>query len=162
PAVLERLRWMPFVSVVAVAILLSFGLWGLAIIRQAEKRSIWVGMAKETAHQLGTPLSSLMGWTDLLHTHSKGPSATETVSIPSAEFHEIVSEIERDTDRLNKVAQRFSQVGSTPQLQTQDATPVVKDVVVYMRKRTPKSSGDVEIRERYEPVPEVKLNAQLV
>jgi hypothetical protein len=66
PQVLERLRWMPFLSVGGVVLLLAIGLLGLSGIQQAEKRTIWVGMARETAHQLGTPLSSMMGWIELL------------------------------------------------------------------------------------------------
>ena len=138
------------------------GLWGLAIIRQAEKRIIWVGMAKETAHQLGTPLSSLMGWAQLLRSNAEGVPGEADVRLSKAELTETVSELERDIERLNKVAQRFSHVGSAPQLQRQDVTPVVREVVHYMRRRMPKDRGEATITERYESTHEVDLNPELL
>ena len=160
PAVMDRLRWMPFVTVGGVGLLLALGLLGLAGIRTAEKRSIWVGMAKETAHQLGTPLSSMMGWIELLRGHDQGEGAE--VRIPRAEFRETLEEMERDVDRLTKVAQRFSHVGSAPVLRPQDVTPTVRRVVQYMSRRLPMSGAGIEIRERYDEVPPVNLNTELM
>jgi signal transduction histidine kinase len=159
PDVLERLRWMPFVSVAGVVLLLALGLLGLRGIQQAEKRTIWVGMARETAHQLGTPLSSLMGWVELLRGHAVGEGAGE-VRVPRAELEETLDEMERDVDRLNKVAQRFSHVGSVPLLHLQDVTPVVREAVQYVRRRLP--DVEVEIRERYEEVPPININRELL
>jgi signal transduction histidine kinase len=161
PEVLELLRWMPAVTGAAVAILLWLGLWGLASIRQAERRSIWVGMARETAHQLGTPLSSLMGWIELLRGHAGDPRDT-SVHVPRAEYDETLEEMERDIERLNKVASRFSHVGSAPALQPQDVTPVVSQAVQYLRRRLPKGEGEVVIRERYDEVRPVNLNRELM
>ena len=160
PGVLERLRWMPFLSVGGVILLLALGLLGLAGIQQAEKRTIWVGMARETAHQLGTPLSSLMGWIELLRGH--GDAAGAAVTMPRAELEETLSEMERDIERLNKVAQRFSHVGSAPALQLQDVTPVVREAVEYVRKRLPQGGDQVAIRERYDEVPPINLNRELL
>ena len=75
PAALGLLRWMPYATVTGVLLLLGLGFWGLASLRSAEKRTIWVGMARETAHQLGTPLSSLMGWVELLRGHAEAAPA---------------------------------------------------------------------------------------
>lgn len=162
PQVLDLLRWMPFLSVGGTALLLGLGLVGLASIRQAEKRSIWVGMAKETAHQLGTPLSSLMGWIELLRGHEEAAPEGGAVTIPRAELSETLDEMERDIERLNKVAHRFSHVGSATQLQLQDVTPVVREAVQYVRRRLPQSAGEVVIRERYEEVPPINLNRELL
>ena len=164
PDVLERLRWMPFVSVAGVVLLLALGLLGLRGIQQAEKRTIWVGMARETAHQLGTPLSSLMGWVELLRGHAEGggPAGSPEVRLARAELEETLEEMERDVDRLNKVAQRFSHVGSVPLLQLQDVTPVVREAVQYMRRRVPQADGEIEIRERYEEVPPININRELI
>ena len=162
PPVLEQLRWMPYVSVAAVALLISLGLMGLAGIRQAEQRIIWVGMAKETAHQLGTPISSLMGWNELLHGHAEGAAAGGEVRISKTELDEMLEEMARDIERLNKVAQRFSHVGSAPSLHRQDLTPVVRGAVQYMRRRLPKAAGEVEVEERYEDAPQVALNPELM
>lgn len=160
PPVLERLRWMPYIAGGGLVLLFSVGLWGLTGIRQAEQRSIWVGMARETAHQLGTPLSSLLGWVELLRSHDVSGGAE--VRVPRADFDETLEEMERDVERLTKVAQRFSHVGSTPQLQLQDVTPVVVEAVQYMRRRLPRGEGDVVIRERYGEVPPINLNRELL
>jgi len=160
PPVLERLRWMPTIAGLGLVLLFSIGLWGLTGIRRAEQRSIWVGMARETAHQLGTPLSSLMGWVELLRSH--GEACSGEVRVPRPEFEETLEEMERDVERLTKVAQRFSHVGSTPQLQLQDITPVVIEAVHYLRRRLPRGEGEVEIRERYGEVPPINLNRELL
>lgn len=161
PPALEPLRWMPYLSVFGTLLLLSLGLWGLAGIRAAEKRTIWVGMARETAHQLGTPLSSMMGWIELLRAHAESAPAGTIVPVPRAELEETLGEMERDVDRLNKVAQRFSRVGSTPVLHLEDVTPVVRGAVGYMRRRLPRE-GQVVIHERYDEVPPVNLNGELL
>ncbi len=162
PPVLDRLRWMPLLSVLGVLLLLSLGLWGLTGIRTAEKRTIWVGMAKESAHQMGTPLSSLLGWVELMRSHAEGVAAGGDVRIPAAEFDETLSEMQRDVDRLSKVAQRFSHIGSTPILQLQDVTPVVREAVQYVRKRLPHGAHSIEIHERYDEAPPVNLNRELL
>ena len=161
PGVLERLRWMPFLSAAGVVLLLALGLLGLRGIQQAEKRTIWVGMARETAHQLGTPLSSLMGWVELLR-GSTGDGADLEVRLARAELAETLDEMENDIARLSKVAQRFSHVGSVPLLQLQDVTPVVREAVQYARRRLPHGEGGVEIRERYEEVPPINVNRELL
>ena len=160
PEVIERLRWMPWIAGGGLIVLFSIGLWGLTGIRQAEQRSIWVGMARETAHQLGTPLSSLMGWVELLR--SQGETQGGEVRLSRAEFDETLEEMERDVERLSKVAQRFSHVGSTPQLHLQDVTPVVIEAVQYLRRRLPRTEGEVVIRERYGEVPPINLNRELL
>lgn len=162
PPVLQQLRWTPIVAVAGTGLLLLLGLSGLTGIRQAEKRVIWVGMAKETAHQLGTPLSSLMGWVELLRAHAEGVAPNGTVTIPKAELAETLSDMEGDIDRLSKVAQRFSHIGSAPQLVLQDVGPVVREAVQYIRRRVPQGQGAVEIRERYEEVPPINLNRELL
>jgi hypothetical protein len=165
-ALIERLRWMPYLTLGGLALLIVLGLWGLTGIRRAERRTIWVGMALETAHQLGTPLSSLLGWIELLRSRleegdGSGSGGSE-VAIPRGELVETLGEMERDVERLTKVAQRFSHVGSAPQLQTQDVTEVVRRVVDYMRPRVPRGEHPVEIRERYQPVPPLPCNRELL
>lgn len=155
PPVMQRLRWMPLLSLAGVLVLLSLGFWGLASIRAADQRIIWVGMAKETAHQLGTPLSSLMGWVELMRANvdageGGGPEARETLD-----------EMERDIERLNRVAQRFSHVGSTPHLILQDPTPIVREAVTYMKRRLP-SARRIDVIERYDDVPPINLTHELL
>jgi signal transduction histidine kinase len=162
PQVLARLRWMPVLSVGGVILLLALGLGGLAGIRAAEKRSIWVGMAKETAHQLGTPLSSMMGWVELLRSHAESRAGSAEVQVPREEFAETLAEMDRDIERLNKVAQRFSHVGSATDTRLQEVAPVVREAVHYMRRRLPRQGDEMTLRERYDEAPPVHLNRELV
>jgi hypothetical protein len=162
PELLNRLRWMPYLTVAGTGLLLLLGMSGLAGIRQAEKRTIWVGMAKETAHQLGTPLSSLMGWIELLRGHLDSAAPGGSVTLAAGELGETLEDMERDIERLNKVAQRFSHIGSAPQLVLQDVTPLVREAVQYARRRLPQRPGEIEIRERYEEVPPINLNRELI
>jgi len=162
PPVLEQLRWMPYLALAGTGLLLLLGMSGLAGIRQAEKRVIWVGMAKETAHQLGTPLSSLMGWVELLRGHAETAGSGSEVRLSRADLDETLHDMEGDIERLSKVAQRFSHIGSAPQLVLQDVVPVVREAVAYVRRRVPLAQGAVEIRERYEEVPPINLNRELL
>ncbi len=161
PPVLGLLRWTPFVALGGTLLLLGIGLGGLAVIRQSERRTIWVGMAKETAHQLGTPLSSLMGWSELLRARVPDPPHGD-VRIGAGELAEMVGEMERDITRLRKVADRFSHIGSEPRLAAREVVPVVQDVVGYMRRRIPHGRVEVELDEHYEDTPLVRLNAELL
>lgn len=160
-AILEGLRLMPYVSVGGLLLLLSLGWWGLTGIRRAERRSIWMGMALETAHQLGTPLSSLLGWIELMRSRADG-AAGEDVTLPRAEMDEALDEMERDVERLAKVAQRFSHVGSAPKLEPQDVAGVVRQAVEYMRRRLPRGDGEVLVEERYGEVPRLPCNRELL
>jgi len=159
PAILARLRWMPYLSAAGLILILAFGWWGLDGIRRAERRSIWVGMALETAHQLGTPLSSLMGWIELLR--SRGDGSQREVLIPHPELTETLDEMERDVERLTKVAHRFSHVGSAPLLEVQDVVSVVRHAVEYMRRRLP-DHHDVDIQEIYVEVAPLPCNPELL
>jgi signal transduction histidine kinase len=161
PPVLDALRWLPYLSSASILLLLAIGFWGLSGLRAAENRSIWVGMARETAHQLGTPLSSLMGWVELLRSHAE-PQSGDTIVLSRPELDETLEEMERDVERLRKVANRFSHVGSVPVLVPADVTPVVTQAVRYASRRLPRGAGDVSISERYDEVPPVNLNAELL
>ena len=162
PQLLVGLRWMPYLAFAGTGLLLLLGMYGLTGIRQAEQRTIWVGMAKETAHQLGTPLSSLMGWVELLRAHAESAPPGGVAQVPRAELAETLEDMESDIERLRKVAQRFSHIGSAPQLQLQDVTPLVREAVQYVRRRLPQRDGGIEIRERYEEVPPINLNRELI
>jgi NtrC-family two-component system sensor histidine kinase KinB len=115
-----------------------FGIVGLLMLRslkRAQEGFIWAGMAKETAHQMGTPLSSLIGWLDVLRDETKPEG--DHVAISRELFEEVVREMERDTGRLNRVAARFSQIGSRPRLELQSVVPIVQSTVDYFRRRIP-------------------------
>ncbi|HEU5311550.1 MAG TPA: HAMP domain-containing sensor histidine kinase [Candidatus Eisenbacteria bacterium] len=156
PKLVRELRWLPWIELLVILILLVFGYAGLRNLLLGEQRSLWAALAKETAHQLGTPLSSLLGWSALLRSESEaGPVSAERV-------REIVDEVDRDLGRLQKVTHRFGQVGSMPVLQEGDLTEVLASAVDYFRSRLPHLGREVSMVERYEPVPRVRFHRELI
>jgi signal transduction histidine kinase len=157
PFLAAELRWTPWITIGVAALFAFTSLLMIRSLKRAEESYIWAGMAKETAHQMGTPLSSLIGWLEVLREESatKGDEAT----IPRKLFEEVASEIERDTGRLNRVAARFSQIGSKPKLEQQSVEPIVNSTVDYFRKRFPE--GVTLGLDTGEDVPEVMLNTVL-
>ena len=122
--VLTQLRYFPAVQLLLIAAFLVVAYLVFSASRRAEQNRVWVGMAKETAHQLGTPLSSLMAWSGLLSAKGVDPEA--------------LNEMDKDIARLQVVAERFSKIGSQAQLVDENPMEVVKDTVDYMRPRISK------------------------
>jgi len=144
-----QLQWVPYVQVGIIGFFILLGLLGSAQIRQSEQRHIWVGMAKETAHQLGTPISSLLGWLEILK------------SGPVKNRKQMIAEMEKDLARLGMVTNRFSQIGSKPDLQMMDPLPVLNSVIEYIQRRAPQSGKRVEIQSDLKPLPKTRLNPGL-
>lgn len=119
---LIRLRYYPYFQLAVIALFLFVSYLAFSTSRKAEQNQVWVGMAKETAHQLGTPLSSLLAWLELLKL--KGTSTEYTL------------EIEKDVARLQTITERFSKIGSAPSLHKEDVVLVMKHSVDYIRTRT--------------------------
>ncbi len=161
PTAVHSLRWIPIAQVVAALVFIALAYWLLRSVRMHEQRSIYVGMARETAHQLGTPLSSLAGWLELLRERTAGQEGAE-VRLPAGSFRETLEEMQNDADRLNTVAARFSRVGSEPILTQQDVVPIVREAVLYFRKRLPQQSTRVSVAEHYDEVPPVNVNRELL
>ena len=135
------------------------GVLGFFVMKRFEQESIWVGLAKETAHQMGTPLTSLLGWLQL------GESRLETASLPPATgetFADAFHEMANDVDRLQKVSARFNNIGGTPTLKRGDLRPIVERTVAYFRRRLPQHKVQVEIREQYDEVPMVRFHGELL
>ena len=156
PPLVAQLRWVPYIEFGVILVLLLSGFVGFRAIMTAEQRSLWAALAKETAHQLGTPLSSLLGWS--AHLREAAVSGDTT----PGRIEAIAAEIDLDLDRLNKVASRFGQVGSTPALREGDLTETVAGVVSYFRHRLPHLGREMEIVERYEPIPRVAYHQELM
>jgi len=129
---IQRLIWLPYFEIGAISLFILLGFVGFSFIRNSEKQHIWVGMARETAHQLGTPVSALMGWVDWLR---KNPEKTL----------DIVEEMDADLNRLNQVSERFSQMGSMPKLDETDLSELIKAVVNYLEKRLPSKGKSLKI-----------------
>lgn len=153
--IVNRLRWMPYVELALVAIFIISGYVGFRNIKRSEQRHIWVGMAKETAHQLGTPLSSLMGWVELLRTQNE-----EGKNTPEA-IREVAGRMEADLKRLEKVANRFGQIGSMPELKPADLNAVLSESVAYFKQRLPRQGNGAVLRENLSTLPPVEVNGEL-
>ncbi len=135
---IRLLNWLPAIELGIVGLFIFLGFIGFNNIRRNEERFTWVGMAKETAHQLGTPISSLIGWLEIL----KETRESDRLS-------EIVTEMDNDVNRLTKVAQRFSQIGSNTELADRDIIKILGEIAEYFRKRLPQSGEAVILHEKY-------------
>jgi hypothetical protein len=156
PPVVRQLRWLPYLEFGGIVLLLVFAFAGFRSLMTGEQRLLWAALAKETAHQLGTPLSSLMGWTALLREPPPGGERSRE------RVETIVSEMDRDLERLNKVASRFAQLGSLPTLREGDLTATVSSAVGYFRSRLPQLGSSVALEERYGAIPPVPFHPQLI
>lgn len=121
---LTKLKWYPFVQLGVIALFLIIAYYLFSVSRNAEQNQVWVGMAKETAHQLGTPLSSLLAWVEVL----KSKDLDE----------QTVREISKDLSRLETITERFSKIGSKPKLEQHDINKVVKNTLNYLKSRLSK------------------------
>lgn len=128
----RQIQLMPYLELGVMVLFFLAIVWGLRVKKLNEQNLLFAGMAKETAHQMGTPLTSIMGWLALLH--DRFPT------------DDTLLELEKDVGRLNKVSARFSQMGSKPQLTDRDLKAVVEDTVTYFRRRLPHLGGRVELR----------------
>lgn len=122
-SLLNQVRYYPLVQLLIVALFIIITITALTTSFRSSQNQVWAGMAKETAHQLGTPLSSLQGWVEMMK-----ESTTDD---------RIVAEMSKDVDRLKLVSDRFGKIGSSPQLEPHDITVQVESMVEYIRKRAP-------------------------
>ncbi|MDD9879644.1 MAG: HAMP domain-containing sensor histidine kinase [Candidatus Marinimicrobia bacterium] len=129
---IRKLQWLPYLEIGAVALFIFVGFIGFNAIRNSEKRNIWVGMAKETAHQLGTPVSALMGWVDRIKMHPE-------------ESKIVVDEMESDLERLNQIGNRFSNMGSDAPLKPMSLKSLVNEQTVYLKKRMPSLGKQIKL-----------------
>jgi len=120
--VLRLLKYFPFIFLAIIAIFLMISYLLFSTSRRSEQNQVWVGMSKETAHQLGTPITSLLGWVEILKLKNVEPEA--------------IAEIEKDIFRLQVVSERFSKIGSTPELKDESADRVLTGIIEYMKLRT--------------------------
>lgn len=162
---IHQLRWwMPLAQMSMVAVFLIIGFLGYQRIKHNEQQAIWAGLAKETAHQLGTPISSLMGWLEILS--ERGNESKKESGIPSLEKSDesdtIYKEMQGDVRRLNDITARFGEVGSVPKREPLDVSETVHRAVVYFQKRLPHRQKHVEIIESHQNVPKVEANENLL
>lgn len=119
---LKRLAYFPYVQLGIVGLFVVVAIFALLSSKRAEQNKVWVGLSKETAHQLGTPISSLMAWTEVL--------------MEMYPDDEMICEMKTDVERLELIAERFSKIGSVPELKDGDLCRVIDNTVAYIRRRT--------------------------
>ncbi len=136
--VLTRLRYFPYIQFVIILVFIIVAYLLFSFARRSEQNRVWVGMSKETAHQLGTPISSLMAWTEILRASNVDPS--------------IVDEINKDVTRLDTIAQRFSKIGSVPELAPENLVEVIRDFTTYLRTRISRTVTIEFADTKYNPI----------
>ena len=119
---LKQLSYFPYVQLSIIALFLILLLWAFTSDKRSEQNLVWVGLSKETAHQLGTPITSLLAWVEILKAKYKDD--------------DIIHEMGKDVDRLRTIAERFSKIGSKPSLEENNLVGVVEHTVHYMENRT--------------------------
>ena len=141
---LNRLTVYPYIQLAVVVLFVLIAIFALLSFKKTEQNRVWVGLSKETAHQLGTPISSLMAWTELLKDKYDD---------------ELIGEMEKDVNRLQMVAERFSKIGSLPEPVQADMVGVLNGVIEYVEHRSP---GTVKfIRKFPNPPVNARVNASL-
>src|SRR5690606_23799455 len=141
PPILRWLRWIPWLQVGAAVLLLSVSFGLIRADLRAERERMWAAMARELAHQMGTPLSSLAGWVELL-----GMSDSERAALASPEH--IAREVAADLERLERVSRRFELIGKPPALTAVPVAEVIADLDRYIRPRLPRLASGREVRTR--------------
>ncbi|OQX95254.1 hypothetical protein B6I21_06400 [candidate division KSB1 bacterium 4572_119] len=147
---ITRLVWFPYAEIGVISLFILVAFLGFRSIKKSEEQFIWVGLTKETAHQLGTPLSSLMGWLELIKNRDSLESADK-----------VAEEMENDLKRLLKVTARFSQIGSRSGFRKQSILPILEDAIKYFQRRLPHMGKQVQIVSRFAKVPDVNINCDL-
>ncbi len=145
---ITQLRYYPYIQLSVIGVFVLLGYLAFSYSRKAEQNRVWVGLAKETAHQLGTPLSSLMAWIEYFKAD------------PRYADDEVIPELEKDVERLEMITARFSNIGSVPTLKEENVLEVVQKTVLYLQKRiSPKVKMHVTCES--EDMPGVLINKYL-
>lgn len=125
---LQQLHYYPYVQVMVIVVLIILIYYMLYSRRVSEQNRVWVGLSKETAHQLGTPIQSLMGWTEYL-------DSLDVEDLTNEDLKQAVKEMNKDVMRLRTIADRFSKIGSEPKLEETNLCDVIQNAADYMQKR---------------------------
>ncbi len=148
---INQLKYYPMLQIIIAGLFIIIGYVGFSNIKRSEQSNIWVGMAKETAHQFGTPISSLMGWLEMLKMNYKD----------NDKVLDIADEIENDVQRLNKITYRFSKIGAKPEIKKKVVYEEIKRVVDYFQRRLPQTGKSVELYFEGDQQIQAELNSEL-
>ena len=132
---INQLKFYPFLQIIIAALFIILGYIGFSNIKSSEQSNIWVGMAKETAHQFGTPISSLMGWLEMLKISYSDKD----------KVLDIADEIDNDVEKLQKITYRFSKIGATPEIKPKLVLAEIRNVITYFERRLPQTGKNVEL-----------------
>ena len=148
-ALISKLQVWSYIEIIATGFFIFLGFSGFSFIRNNEKKHIWVGMARETAHQLGTPVSALMGWVQWIKDHPE-------------KFNEILPEMEIDLQRLEQINRRFSEMGSDSEFKELDLSIRIEKIIKYLNKRLPSLGRTVKLANDIQPGIIIKANGSLL
>lgn len=156
PPELQRLRWIPWFQVTGLLLTFLIGIIVIRSQRRAASDRAWTAMARELAHQLGTPISSLQGWLEVLRLpRDQRPDTLDD--------REVGDEISEDLERLGRVSRRFELIGRETELESLDLSQVVLEVERYLQSRLPRVGRGIELRVRVrDELPRVRGNAVLL
>jgi len=145
-SILRNLRYYPYIQLFVIVIFIVVAYFAFYATQQAEQNQVWVGMSKETAHQLGTPISSLMAWIEILKLQNIEKS--------------LIDEFEKDIDRLERITERFSKIGSKPELHPANVISALSLTINYLKTR---SSEKVVFKTKFDEreTIEIPLNVAL-
>ena len=146
---IQKIQIWTYIELLSIGIFILFGFIGFSFIRNSEKQHIWVGLSRETAHQLGTPVSALLGWLDYLKNDN---SNIET----------ILPEMESDIERLQQVNRRFSKMGSKPEMEFFDLSKRIEGVLFYLNRRIPTLGEKVDLVNDIDPDIKIMANGTLI
>ncbi len=150
-ALIRKLQLLPYVEIIIVGAFVLIGYVAFSYVRRNEESNIWVGMAKEAAHQLGTPLSSILAWIEIMRLNSHDPQSVE----------ETLSEMEDDVTRLNTIANRFSKIGNDPEKSNEDISIIIENVCSYFERRVPHLGKKITLKRDLKQGITVSVNKEL-
>jgi signal transduction histidine kinase len=138
----ELLAYFPYIQLLLLGAFIAVGYVSVNNARRAEQNRVWVGMAKETAHQLGTPISAIIGWIE--HLRDSYPEGSAEVEALRQTQLEVLQEMQNDVDRLDLIADRFSKIGSAPALKEVNVYTQMHEIASYIKRRAPRKITFVE------------------
>lgn len=148
---IDNLEMFPIIEFFIIAIFIVIGYIAFSNIRKTEESKVWVGMAKEAAHQLGTPISSLLAWIEIIKYNKGEPE----------KLNDTLDEMQKDVERLNMIATRFSKIGSLPERKRVNISDILENVCNYFEKRMPHLGKKIRIERKFQKNLYSDLNAEL-
>ena len=146
---IQKIQIWTYIELLSIGIFILFGFIGFSFIRNSEKQHIWVGLSRETAHQLGTPVSALLGWLDYIKNDNSN-------------IEKIIPEMQSDIERLQQVSRRFSKMGSKPEMEFFDLSKRIEGVLFYLNRRIPTLGKKVDLVNDIDPEIKIMANGTLI